>query len=69
MPIYESKTTYIQQRCKSISETLLKLQDHRKLESIGEKLILDEHLYINKNDFRLYKDSFPLQKIETYINS
>jgi hypothetical protein len=69
IPIYESKTTYIQRRCNSIDETLLKLQDHTKLESIGEKLILDEHLYINKNDFRLYKDSFPRGKIESYNNS
>ena len=65
-PLFGLGTTFIKNRCKGISEFMIVLQDHRKLESIGEKLIIDGHLYIDKNNFYLYKNSIRLQPIEKH---
>ncbi|MFA7327189.1 MAG: hypothetical protein WC121_11025 [Candidatus Kapaibacterium sp.] len=65
-PLFGLGTTFIQNRCKGISEFMMVLQDHRKLESIGGKLIIDEDLYIDKNNFYLYENSIRLQPIEKH---
>ncbi len=67
--LYKKENTIIQNRCKDISETMSKLQDNKKLKSIDEKLIIDKHLYIDKKNFYLYRDSVRLQQIEKHTYS
>lgn len=58
------ETIYIQQRSKAISKSMLSLQHKFKIISEDEKLIVNDHHWIDKNTFYIYNPNMARIKIE-----
>jgi hypothetical protein len=68
-PLFGIETIYIQSRSIEIKKTMLLLQDMKKINSTGNKLIINPSLYLYKNTFYLFKQDKREGRIENHIKN